>query len=57
MKCLQPNPWAVAVFSVAVLLVSPALASNNPLAGAMGNLRWGMRTRRFQRLCSSNRRS
>jgi hypothetical protein len=32
------------VVSVAVLLVSPALASNNPLAGAMGNLRWGMRT-------------
>jgi len=44
MKRSQPSPWAVGVFSVAVLLVSPALASNNPLSGAMGNLRWGMRT-------------
>jgi hypothetical protein len=44
MKCSQPSLWAVAVFGVAVLVVSPALASNNPLSGAMGNLRWGMRT-------------
>jgi biotin carboxyl carrier protein len=43
MKCLQPSLWVVAVLGGAVLLVSPALASNNPLAGAMGNLRWGMR--------------
>jgi hypothetical protein len=43
MKCSQPSLWAAAVFGVAAFMVSPALASNNPLAGAMGNLRWGMR--------------
>jgi biotin carboxyl carrier protein len=47
MKCSQASLGAAAVLGMAALLVSavasPALASNNPLAGAMGNLRWGMR--------------
>jgi hypothetical protein len=43
MKCSQPSLWAAGVVGVALIVSSTALASNNPLAGAMGNLRWGMR--------------
>lgn len=42
MKCSQPSLWTAAFLNLA-LLAQPALASNNPLAGAMGNVRWGMR--------------
>jgi hypothetical protein len=44
MKCSQPCLWATVLLS-AIVVVQPAFASNNPLAGAMGNLRWGMRNR------------
>jgi hypothetical protein len=44
MKRSQTRMWAAALLGVAVL-AEPVLASNNPLVGAMGNVRWGMRDR------------
>lgn len=42
MKCSQTSLLSVALLALA-MLAAPASASNNPLAGALGNLRWGMR--------------
>lgn len=42
MKSSQSGLCAAALIGVLGLAL-PVLASNNPLAGAMGNLRWGMR--------------